>query len=400
MTCKQRYAASLMNTFGPPKLVLVRGEGAHVWDDEGNEYVDLLGGIAVNALGHAHPALVEAVTTQLHTLGHVSNFFTTEPQVALAEKLLSCSLDAAGATAGQGLLHQLRRRGQRGGVQAHPAHRPHPPGGDRGRLPRPHDGRPRADLQGGLPRALRAAARRRHLRAVRRRRRPRGRGDRRDRRRACSSRCRARPGSTSPPTDYLAAARARSPTSTARCSGSTRCRPAWAAPAPGSAQPAVGRRRPDVVTLAKGLAGGLPDRRLPRPRRGGRRSSSPGNHGTTFGGNPVACAAALAVIDTIERDGSARARRRGGRAAARPGWPTDARVVEVRGSGLLIGLDLVRAARPPTWSRPPSRPASSSTRPARTGSGSRRRWCSPTTTPTRSWPRGRRSSTRRTRSAS
>ena len=59
---KDRYAASLMNTFGPPKLVLTRGEGAHVWDEDGKEYVDLLGGIAVNALGHAHPALVEAVT--------------------------------------------------------------------------------------------------------------------------------------------------------------------------------------------------------------------------------------------------------------------------------------------------------------------------------------------------
>src|SRR3712207_6262112 len=78
-----------MNTFGPPKLVLTRGEGAHVWDADGKEYVDLLGGIAVNALGHGHPALVDAVTTQLNTLGHVSNFFTTAPQIELAEKLLS-----------------------------------------------------------------------------------------------------------------------------------------------------------------------------------------------------------------------------------------------------------------------------------------------------------------------
>ena len=84
----ERYAASLMNTFGPPKLVLARGEGAHVWDADGNEYVDFLAGIAVNALGHAHPALVDAVTSQLRTLGHVSNFFTTAPQVELAEKLL------------------------------------------------------------------------------------------------------------------------------------------------------------------------------------------------------------------------------------------------------------------------------------------------------------------------
>src|SRR3954453_11859549 len=87
-TIKQRYAAALMNTFGVPQLVLTRGKGAHVWDEEGKEYVDLLGGIAVNALGHAHPAVVEAVTRQLSTLGHVSNFFATEPQIALAERLL------------------------------------------------------------------------------------------------------------------------------------------------------------------------------------------------------------------------------------------------------------------------------------------------------------------------
>ncbi len=85
---KQRYADALMNTFGPPKLVLTRGKGAHVWDVDGNEYVDLLGGIAVNALGHAHPALVEAVTNQMGTLGHISNFFASEPQIELAEKLL------------------------------------------------------------------------------------------------------------------------------------------------------------------------------------------------------------------------------------------------------------------------------------------------------------------------
>ena len=77
-----------MNTFGPPKLTLVRGEGTHVWDADGKEYVDLLGGIAVNALGHGHPALVAAVTDQLTTLGHVSNFFASPPQIELAEKLL------------------------------------------------------------------------------------------------------------------------------------------------------------------------------------------------------------------------------------------------------------------------------------------------------------------------
>lgn len=89
MSIQQRYEGAVMNTFGPPALALVRGQGAHVWDANGKEYVDMLGGIAVNALGHAHPALIEAVTTQLQTLGHVSNFFATEPQVALAEKLVA-----------------------------------------------------------------------------------------------------------------------------------------------------------------------------------------------------------------------------------------------------------------------------------------------------------------------
>ena len=86
---RERYTGAVMNTFGPPALALVRGSGAHVWDADGKEYVDLLAGIAVNALGHAHPALLEAVTTQLSTLGHVSNFFATEPQVRLAERLLT-----------------------------------------------------------------------------------------------------------------------------------------------------------------------------------------------------------------------------------------------------------------------------------------------------------------------
>ena len=88
-TLHERYVASVMNTFGPPKLVLERGEGARVWDTDGNEYLDLLAGIAVNALGHCHPAWVNAITEQASTLGHISNFFTSRPQVELAERLLA-----------------------------------------------------------------------------------------------------------------------------------------------------------------------------------------------------------------------------------------------------------------------------------------------------------------------
>jgi acetylornithine aminotransferase len=83
----ERYATVMMNTFGRPKRVFVRGEGVHLWDADGKQYLDLLAGIAVNALGHAHPALLGTISTQLSTLGHVSNFFATPTQVALAEKL-------------------------------------------------------------------------------------------------------------------------------------------------------------------------------------------------------------------------------------------------------------------------------------------------------------------------
>ena len=121
---KDRYPDALMNTFGPPKLALVRGEGTHVWDADGKEYVDLLAGIAVNSLGHGHPALVGAVTEQLQTLGHVSNFFTTGPQVELAERLLALLGDAAaqqggkvffansGAEANEGAFKLTRRTGR------------------------------------------------------------------------------------------------------------------------------------------------------------------------------------------------------------------------------------------------------------------------------------------------
>ncbi len=108
-----------MNTFGPPKLVLVRGKGAHVWDADGKEYVDLLGGIAVNALGHAHPALVAAVTEQLSTLGHISNFFTSTPQVELAERLLSLVGGRAAASSSRTPAPRpTRRRSSSPGVPA------------------------------------------------------------------------------------------------------------------------------------------------------------------------------------------------------------------------------------------------------------------------------------------
>ncbi len=92
------YDQVLMRTFGTPKRVLVRGEGCYVWDSDGRRYLDLLAGIAVNSLGHAHPTVLAAITGQISTLGHVSNFFATPAQVALAERL--ARLVTAGADAG------------------------------------------------------------------------------------------------------------------------------------------------------------------------------------------------------------------------------------------------------------------------------------------------------------
>src|SRR5674476_708884 len=96
VTYLDRYAQSLMGVYGRPKAVLARGQGCYVWDVEGNRYLDLLAGIAVNALGHAHPAVVGALSRQAASLIHVSNFFATAPQIELAERLLT----VAGAPAG------------------------------------------------------------------------------------------------------------------------------------------------------------------------------------------------------------------------------------------------------------------------------------------------------------
>jgi len=92
-----RYEGSLLRLFGRPQLVLEHGDGAWVWDVEGRRYLDLVGGIAVNALGHNHPALVSAISKQAGQLVHVSNFYTSIPQVELAERILSVSAAPEGS---------------------------------------------------------------------------------------------------------------------------------------------------------------------------------------------------------------------------------------------------------------------------------------------------------------
>jgi len=90
-TAVPAWTGVMLPTYAAPVLTLVRGEGATVWDDQGRSYVDLVAGIAVNALGHAHPAVVEAVSRQVATLGHTSNLVATEPSLRLAERLLALS---------------------------------------------------------------------------------------------------------------------------------------------------------------------------------------------------------------------------------------------------------------------------------------------------------------------
>ena len=344
-TSTERYAASLMNTFGPPQLVLARGKGAHVWDEDGNEYVDLLGGIAVNALGHAHPAIVEAVTRQLSTLGHVSNFFASEPQISLAERLLDLVdpprveeaapgpgagargkvfFTNSGAEANEAALKLSRLTGRTHLVAAE--------GSFHGRT------------MGSLALTSKAAYREPfeplpgHVTFV-------PYGDSAARAAAVTDETAAvvlepiqgEAGVVVPPDGYLADARRITHEHGALLwldevqTGIGRTG-AWFAAAH---EPGV---EPDVVTLAKGLGGGIPIGACLGLGAAGD-LLQPGHHGTTFGGNPVACAAAQAVLDTIQSDDLlARARVVGERLMR--GLADDPRVIAVRGRGLLIGLDV------------------------------------------------------------
>jgi acetylornithine aminotransferase len=293
---QQRWDAALMGNYGTPPVVLARGEGATVWDVDGKAYVDLFAGLAVNVLGHGHPAVRAAVDRQLATLGHVSNLAISEPVVLLAERLKELTgfdkvlFTNSGAEANEAGLKLSRRLRPGGGwvaceqafhgrtmgalaVTGQPAKRaPFEP------LPGPVTFVPYGDAD-ALRNAVTDSTASVILEPVL-----------------------GEAGVVVPPPGFLEAARQVCDRTGAllhldEVQGGIGRAGAWLSTS--VIAPGVDA---DVVTLAKGLGGGLPIGAL-LARGAAAHALQKGDHGTTFGGNPVVCAAALAVLDTIEQDG-------------------------------------------------------------------------------------------------
>ena len=350
----ERYSSALMNTFGAPKRVFVRGEGAQLWDADGRRYLDLFAGIAVNALGHAHPLIVNAVTAQLTTLGHVGNFFGTAPQIALAERLLAlAALPGNGPAAEEGPaggpdLGSGRVYFANSGTEANEA---------AFKLTRLTGRTKVIATEGGFHGRTMGALALTGKPAIREAFEPLPAGvayvpfgDATALENAVDDQTAAvflepiqgERGVLPAPPGYLKAARE----ITARHG---------ALLVLDEVQTGIGRTgdwfafqhagiRPDVVTLAKGLGGGLP---IGACLAFGRAAQlfTPGSHGSTFAGNPVACAAGLAVLHAIERDGLIERAREVGALLRRGVEELDhPAVAGVRGEGLLLAIQLRRAA--------------------------------------------------------
>ena len=292
---QKRWQTALMDNYGTPQVVLVRGQGATVWDADGREYVDLYAGLAVNVLGHAHPAVQEAVARQLGTLAHVSNLFIAPTTVELAERLISLTgfdkvlFTNSGAEANEAALKIARRRRTAGGfvacegafhgrtmgalaVTGQPAKRtPFEP------LPGPVTFVPYGDSE-----ALKAAVTSTTASIV-------------------LEPVLGEAGVVVPPPGFLMAAREAADSVGAllhvdEIQGCLGRAGAWLSHT--VVEPGL---QPDVVTLAKGIGGGLPMGAV-LARGEAATALVKGDHGTTFGGNPVVAAAALAVLDVLEKD--------------------------------------------------------------------------------------------------
>lgn len=334
-----RYEHSYMPAFGTPKRVLVRGQGTRVWDADGTEYLDLLAGIAVNSLGHAHPDIVAAVGDQVATLGHISNLFTSPWQVELSEKLDAMVTGNAPDTEARVFLcnsgseandtgFKLTRRTGRTRIIAmegsfhgrtvgavslthKQAYRePFEP------LPGQVDFIPFGDEQ-ALAEAIDDTTAAVIMEAIQ-----------------------GEAGVVPAPEGYLAAARRLTAEHGALL---------WL----DEVQTGIGRTgewlsylpsgiTPDIVTLAKGLGAGIPIGAC-IATGGAAAMLGPGSHGSTFGGNPLASRAGLAVLEVIERDGLlAHAREVGDHLASAVRDLGHPDILDVTGSGLLRGIVLAR----------------------------------------------------------
>src|SRR6202012_4544770 len=296
---QQRWSAVMMDNYGVPPIALASGDGAVVTDVDGKSYLDLVGGIAVNVLGHRHPAVIEAVTRQMSKLGHTSNLYAAEPGVALAEALVGL-LGAEGETrvffcnsgteANEVAFKLSRLTGRTKLVAAQEAFH----GRTMGSLAltgQPSKQAPFAPLPGEVT----------HVRY----------GDTDARAAAVDDDTAAvflepimgESGVVVPPGGYLAAAREITAQHGALLvldevqTGMGRTGAFFAHQHDGIP--------PDVVTLAKGLGGGLPIGACLAVGPAAR-LLHPGLHGSTFGGNPICAAAALAVLRVLAGDDLAR----------------------------------------------------------------------------------------------
>jgi acetylornithine aminotransferase len=339
---QERFAKAMMGNYGTPPLALARGAGSRVWDADGNRYLDLLAGIAVSALGHAHPAIVGAVTEQVGKIAHTSNLFVHEPGVRLAEKLLSLLHAEArvffcnsGTEANEAALKIVRRQQGSTGKRVIVAAEKSFHGRTMGALAMTGKESIRAPfgpfgfevrwVEYGNPQALEDAVDG-QVAAV------------------FLEPTLGESGVIPAPPGYLAAAR-------------QACDRAGALLVLDEIQSGLGRTGawfahqaegviPDVMTLAKGLGGGLPIGACVGFGDCGSALQA-GDHGSTFGGNPIACAAALAVIETIERDDILEnVKSVGASLATGLGAVSHPLLSGVRGSGLWLGLVLTGPQAP------------------------------------------------------
>jgi acetylornithine/N-succinyldiaminopimelate aminotransferase len=335
----EAYTDSVMNTFGPPKRVFVRGEACHLWDADGRRYLDLLSGLAVNALGHAHPTVLAAVTGQIATLGHVSNFFATPAQVALAARLGSMTgadearvfFTNSGTEANEAAFKITRMTGRSRIISTEGSFH----GRSMGALALTHNPKYRVPFEPlpgevifvpyGDAEALASAVDQTVAAVV-------------------LEPIQGENGVVVPPDGYLAKAREICDQQGALLwidevqTGMGRCG-SWLVHVDEGVTA-------DIVTVAKGLGNGFPIGACIATGSTSR-LLGPGSHGSTFGGNPVAAIAGLAVIAVIERDGLLdHATALGDHVAAAVTGLRHPLIIGVRGRGLLQAVILAKPIAP------------------------------------------------------